>query len=75
MILGSLADAFGFTPDEVYRLTPAQLAAYGRYMEEKADATEHPRRPAPGHEKKVDSLGELIAMFGSPESKAALAAP
>jgi hypothetical protein len=72
--LGSFADAYGFTPTDVFRLTLPQIAAYGRYAEAKSaaldgDAPSSPSKPEAG---KVSSVDELVAMFGDPESKRAL---
>lgn len=72
--MASYGDAFGFTPAEFYRLTLPQIAAYGRYMEDKAAAVESAGK---GHARtepmrSVDSLDELVSLFGSPESKEAL---
>lgn len=72
--MAAYSDAFGFTPAEFMALTLPQLAAYGRYMEEKAEKMSGSAPPRPAPESSVDSLDQLIAMFGSPESKEALRA-
>lgn len=67
--MGAFADAFGFTPQDVFRLTLPQITAYGRYMEGKGEGTE---RPSAGSNS-IDSIDELVSMFGDPESKRQLA--
>lgn len=70
--MGAFADAFGFTPQDVFHLTLPQITAYGRYMESKGEGT--PDRPSqPSGTSSVDSLDQMVAMFGSPESKQQLA--
>lgn len=65
--MGAFADAFGFTPQDVFRLTLPQITAYGRYMEGKGEGTERPSQSAGSNS--IDSLDQMVAMFGSPESK------
>lgn len=71
--MGTMADAFGFTPADFFRLTLPQLSAYSRYLGEKADAAsgDHPAARAPRKgASSVDSLEDLVAAFGTPEAKA-----
>lgn len=73
--MGAMADAFGFTPEDFFRLTLPQLSAYSRYMGDKADRTSASgkKRSAPEHPGSgmgsVDSLEDLVMAFGTPESK------
>ena len=57
----------------MYRLTLPQIAAYGRYLEEKAEMVEKAsegkgsRKGSGGSS--VDSVDQLVAMFGDEDSK------
>jgi hypothetical protein len=79
MAMGMCADEFGYTPAQFYALTLPQLTALQRYLVSKYDEDgAKPSRSARTSsqagtsDKTVDSLDELVAMFGSPESRAAL---
>lgn len=73
--MGVCADAFGYTPEQFYRLTLPQLAALQRYLKERTEGVEKASkasRPSGSGGTSVDSLDQFVAMFGSPEAKAAL---
>ena len=80
--MGSYADAFGYTPSDFMRMTLPQIAAFGRYMEErdkkfKSNSSSSNNRgagagkilEAPDKESSIDAL---VMQFGSPEAKQTL---
>jgi hypothetical protein len=70
--MGSYAESFGYTPDQFYQLTLPQIAAFGRYIEERDkeldSASDSPRRKSKA-DKPVSSVESLVAMFGDDETK------
>lgn len=76
-LMAAIAQAYGYTPAQFLRLTLPQLRAFAAYLSRHSRAGEHaassPARPA-GPTKTVDSLADLVGMFGDEASRAALAA-
>ncbi|MBA3875569.1 MAG: hypothetical protein C0498_01310 [Anaerolinea sp.] len=71
-MMAAVAGTYGYTPAQFMRLTLPQLAAFSGYLSRQAERTDRGRAgPAGGGS--VNSLDELVAMFGDEASRAALA--
>ena len=70
-----MADAFGYTPAQFYRLSLPQLGAFSRYIESKAVAMKDGKSPEPSGNPgtSIDSLDQLVWAFGDENAKRALA--
>jgi hypothetical protein len=73
VLMGSYAEAFGYTPDQFYQLTLPQIAAFGRYIEERDKELDSAKSSSPSRksksEKPVSSVENLVAVFGDDETK------
>jgi hypothetical protein len=70
--MGSYAEAFGYTPEQFYQLTLPQIAAFGRYIEERdkeIDSAKSSSSRKSKAEKPVSSIENLVAVFGDDETK------
>jgi hypothetical protein len=72
--MASYAESFGYTPTQFMGITIPQLAAYGRYVEQRdKESKKQSKRSSSGSAGSTSmSITDLANSFGTPETKSKL---